>query len=66
MTQKSTKEGSSLVEQQVKDPALQQLWAGLIPGLGTFTCCGHSQRKKKSPKKRTAKNKHVETKLTDH
>ena len=39
--------------QQVKDPMLllrSLLWHGLIPGLGTSTCCERGQKKKKRRK----------------
>ena len=47
---------------QVKDSALSLLWlwlhcgAGLIPELGTSTCCGQSQGKKKKKKKKRKEN----------
>ena len=50
---------------QVKDSALSLLWlwlhcgAGLIPELGTSTCCGQSQGKKKKKKKRKEKKMHM-------
>ena len=40
--------------QMIKDPSLSLLWCGLIPGLGTSTCCKHGQKKKK-------KNVYLET-----
>ena len=39
---------SSLVTQQVKDPALSLLWYGLDPWPGNFTCCGYSQKNKRN------------------
>lgn len=36
--------GSSLVAQRVKDPALSLCGVDLIPDLGTFACCGCSQK----------------------
>lgn len=47
--------------QQVKDPALLQLWhrsqcgMGSIPGSGTSTCCGHGQKNKNQTKQKQNK-----------
>ena len=45
---------NSPAAQLVKDPMLstQTLGVGLIPGLGTSTCCGHSQKQTKKQKQK--------------
>ena len=53
------------MEQWVKGLVLSLQWlrlllcAGLIPGPGTFTCCGHGQKTKKQAEKKKKVIRHL-------